>query len=179
MSMLSRLRITAGDPSCNRDVNRTAAIVGVITLGVIGSIVFLLLPMLIGAFTERLSLDTQQVGWLGSADMACMFVAAVVATGWIRALNWRAVAALACAFLTACHFLSGYVQAFVPLILIRMLAGFAGGSLMSIGLTSLGDTRRPDRFFALWRSCPSADGQHCLVQRSADPLSGEKRRDAL
>ena len=137
-------------PSCNRDVNRPVAILGVTTLGVIGSIVFLLLPMLIGAFTENLSLGAQQVGLLGSADMIGMSIAAVLATVWIRSCNWRAVAALACGLLILCHVLSGFVQAFVPLFLIRVAAGFAGGSLMSIALTSLGDTRRPDRFFALF-----------------------------
>jgi DHA1 family inner membrane transport protein len=136
--------------SCNRNVNRPAAILGVITLGVIGSIVFLLLPMLIGAFTENLSLSATQVGLLGSADMTGMFIAAVVATAWIRSYNWRAIAALACGLLIACHVLSGFVQSFAPLTLIRIIAGFAGGSLMSIALTSLGDTRQPDRFFALF-----------------------------
>ena len=138
------------EASCNRNVDRPAAVFGVTALGVIGSIVFLLLPMLIGAFTENLSLSEAQVGMLGSADMTGMFIAAVVATAWIRRYNWRGVAALACGLLIICHLLSGFVQAFEPLFLIRVLAGFAGGSLMSIALTSLGDTRHPDRFFALF-----------------------------
>jgi len=142
--------IKVQDFSCNRNVNQSTAILGVITLGVIGSIVFLLLPMLIGAFTENLSLSAAQVGLLGSADMTGMFIAAVAATGWIRSYNWRAIAALACALLIVCHVLSGFVQSFGPLFLIRVIAGFAGGSLMSIALTSLGDTRQPDRFFALF-----------------------------
>jgi predicted MFS family arabinose efflux permease len=138
------------ETSCNRSVDRFPAVFGVTALGVIGSIVFLLLPMLIGAFTEILSLSATQVGLLGSADMTGMFIAAVVATAWIRRYNWRVVAALACGLLLICHLLSGVVQVFVPLFLIRVFAGFAGGSLMSIALTSLGDTRHPDRFFALF-----------------------------
>lgn len=138
------------ETSCSRNVDRFPAVFGVTALGVIGSIVFLLLPMLIGAFTENLSLSATQVGLLGSADMTGMFIAAVVATAWIRRYNWRVVAALACGLLIICHLLSGVVQVFVPLFLIRVFAGFAGGSLMSIALTSLGDTRHPDRFFALF-----------------------------
>ena len=134
----------------NKNVNLPMAILGVIVLGVIGSIVFLLLPMLIGAFTDKLSFSASQVGLLGSADMAGMFIAAVVATAWIRSYNWRAIAWLACGLLVVCHILSGFVQSFVPLLLVRILAGFAGGSLMSIALTSLGDTSQPDRFFALF-----------------------------
>ena len=146
---MSRLTIKA-EASCNRNVDRPAAVFGVTALGVIGSIVFLLLPMLIGAFSENLALSAAQVGMMGSADMTGMFIAAVVATAWIRRYNWRAVAALACGLLIICHLLSGFVQTFAPLYLIRVSAGFAGGSLMSIALTSLGDTRHPDRFFALF-----------------------------
>jgi predicted MFS family arabinose efflux permease len=134
----------------DRDVDRPAAVFGVITIGVIGSIVFLLLPMLIGAFSEDLPLSAQQVGLLGSADMSGMFVAAVAATVWIRNSNWRTIAALACGLLVVCHVLSGFVQEFLPLFLIRAGAGFAGGSIMSIALTSLGDSRHPDRWFALF-----------------------------
>jgi len=134
----------------NRDVNNISAILSVSVLGVVGSIVFLLLPMLIGAFTNGLSLDTRQVGLLGSADMIGMFIAAVVATLWIRRWNWRVVAVMSCALLITFHSLSGFVQSFAPLFLIRVAAGFAGGSLMSIALTSLGDTRKPDRYFALF-----------------------------
>ena len=125
------------------DVDRPSAILAVTVLGVVGSIVFLLLPLLVGAFTDRLSLDTRQVGTLGSADMAGMFAAAVLATFWVRRSDWRLVAALACALLFACHSLSAFLDSLTPLLLVRGAAGFAGGSLMSIALTSLGDTRRP------------------------------------
>ncbi len=100
---MSILKVKAKGSSCNRNVNQPAAIIGVIVLGVTGSIVLLLLPMLIGAFTENLSLSAAQVGLLGSADMTGMFVVAVVATGWIRNYNWRVIAALACGLLIACH----------------------------------------------------------------------------
>ena len=72
---MKTLNLKAGCNVLNRDVNRPVAVVGVIILGVLGSIVFLLLPMLIGAFTEKLMLSTAQVGTLGSADMLGMFVA--------------------------------------------------------------------------------------------------------
>jgi predicted MFS family arabinose efflux permease len=134
----------------SRQLNRPASVLAVTVLGVCGSIVFLLLPMLIGAFSDELRLSPRQVGLLGSADMAGMFVAAIAATAWIRSLNWRVMAALACALLIACHFLSALLESFTPLMAVRAVAGFAGGSLMSIALTSLGDTRSPDRYFALF-----------------------------
>lgn len=133
-------------------VNRPSAVLSVTLFGVIGSIVFLLLPLLIGAFTEELSLGTRQVGWLGSADMIGMFAAAVVATAWIRRADWRRAGLIAGLVLLLCHLLSGWIVHYETLLLIRIVAGFAGGSMMSIALTCLGDTRNPDRYFALFIS---------------------------
>ena len=76
-------------------VNRPSTILSVPVFGVIGSIVFLLLPLLIGGFSDELSLSDTQVGWLGSADMIGMFAAALVATVWIRRADWRLVALIA------------------------------------------------------------------------------------
>ncbi|MFQ5349413.1 MAG: MFS transporter [Thermoanaerobaculia bacterium] len=134
------------------DVDRRSAIAGVTILGVVGSIVFLLLPLLVGAFTETLSLGTRQVGYLGSADMVGMFLAAVLATLWVRRWDWRRAGAAAAGLLAVSHLVSAFLAGLVPLLVVRVVAGFAGGSLMSIALTSLGDTRGPDRWFAVFIS---------------------------
>ena len=133
-------------------VDQPSSILAATIFGVVGSIVFLLLPILVGAFSERLALDTGQVGWLGSADMMGMFAAAVVATSWIRLADWRRAGLVTALVLLICHLLSGWITDFSVLLGIRVAAGFAGGSMMSIALTCLGDTRNPDRFFALFIS---------------------------
>lgn len=140
------------DATQRADVDRPSAILAVTILGVVGSIVFLLLPLLVGAFTEALGLDARQAGYLGSADMAGMFLAAVAATLWVRRADWRLAAVLATGLLLACHLASAYLEELAPLQTVRVAAGFAGGSLMSIALTSLGDARNPDRYFALFIS---------------------------
>ncbi len=140
-------------PATSRStLNRPAAIFGTMLFGVIGSIVFLLLPLLIGAFSDQLELSTTQVGWLGSADMIGMFAAAMVATLWIRRADWRTAGFVTGAALLLCHLLSGWVEQYHALFGIRVAAGFAGGSMMSIALTCLGDSQNPDRNFALFIS---------------------------
>jgi predicted MFS family arabinose efflux permease len=138
--------------STAREVEHPRAIAAVIALGVVGSIVFLLLPLLVGAFSERLGLEAAQVGYLASADMVGMFVAAALATLWIRRSDWRLAALAGSLLLAACHLASALVVAWPLLLAIRLAAGIAGGSLMSIALTSLGDTRSSDRLFALFIS---------------------------
>jgi predicted MFS family arabinose efflux permease len=136
--------------SAQIDVDRPSAVASVIVLGAVGSMVFMILPMLIGAFSDRLALGRREIGWVGSADMSGMFLSAVVATWWIRRVDWRPVAWAASALLVASHLLSAQLTGFVPLVAVRFLAGFAGGALMSVALTALGDGRDPDRFFGLF-----------------------------
>lgn len=139
-----------GSEPARATVDRPAAVAAVIGLGVVGSIVFLVLPFLVGAFTDELGLSRDRVGYLGSADMLGMFVAAALATLWVRRFDWRRVAALALAVLVGCHLVSSLLDGFATLVTVRAVAGFAGGSLMAIALTSLGDGRQPERYFALF-----------------------------
>ena len=149
MRLRMKYRLTAAD-DCDRSVNRRSAVASAIVIGAVGSIVFILLPLLIGAFTDRLALTREQVGVLGSADMIGMFTAAVLATAWIRSLNWRLAALSATALLALCHLLSAWVTDYSALLVVRTIAGLAGGSLMSIALACLGDSRSPDRCFGLF-----------------------------
>jgi len=162
-------------PPSDPGVDRPAAVLAVTILGVVGSIVFLLLPLLVGAFTEELGLDARAVGTLASADMAGMFAAAAAATLWVRRADWRRVALAAAGGLAACHLTSAFVTGLAPLLLLRGAAGLAGGTLMSIALTSLGDARAPDRWFALFVSGQLGLGALALWQLPALLAAGGLR----
>ena len=134
----------------NYDVNAPLSLAALLGIGVLGSIVFAVLPLIVGTMSDYLPLSSTQVGVLASADMAGMFVAAVFATYWIRKYPWRPVATAAVLVLVVCHLLSTTVDTYLPLLSVRFLSGLVGGSLMSIAFAGLADTAKPDRWFGFF-----------------------------
>jgi len=134
----------------NYNVNAPLSLLALLGVGVLGSIVFAVLPLIVGTMSDYLALSSAQVGILASADMAGMFVAAVYATYWIRKYPWRPVATTAVLILIVCHLLSTTVDSYIPLLSIRFISGLIGGSLMSIAFAGLADTAKPDRWFGFF-----------------------------
>ena len=113
---------------------------------VVGSMALFIVPFFVGVISDTLDFSQRQIGMLASADMAGMFLAALFAAFWIRAWSWRTVATLAMLILIVTNLLTTIVQEHFPaLVVMRVLSGVAGGSLLSIGLTGVGDTDNPDR----------------------------------
>ena len=108
------------------EVDRTVRIAAALFVFVMGSISFPLLPMVVGAVTDHLDFSVRQVGLIASADMFGMFLAAIAAIYWIRRANWRQLAIGLALCLCLCHAVSSQLQEFVPLLMIRLLAGFCG-----------------------------------------------------
>jgi predicted MFS family arabinose efflux permease len=132
------------------EVDRTVRIVAALFVFVMGSISFPLLPMVVGAVTDHLDFSTREVGLIASADMFGMFLAAIAAIYWIRRANWRRLAIGLALCLCLCHVVSSQLQHFAPLLAVRLLAGFCGGSMMALGGTALTDGSRPERNTALF-----------------------------
>ena len=113
---------------------------------VVGSMALFIVPFFVGVISDTLDFNQRQIGMLASADMAGMFVAALLAAFWIRTWSWRTVATLAMLLLVVTNLSTTIVQGHFPaLVAMRVLSGVAGGSLLSIGLTGVGDTANPDR----------------------------------
>jgi len=77
------------------ELDRPRALIGLISLLVMGPMFFLLLPLYIGALVDYLGLSEAQAGLLTSLELLGTSAAAVMAVFWIRRLSWRRVAAYA------------------------------------------------------------------------------------
>lgn len=129
----------------------TRAGVAYVLAGVIGSMVFPIVPFIVGVISDRGAFSARQVGLIGSADMAGMFLAAVLATYWVRGRNWRRIAAISALLLLLANVLTiSFDEEFTTLAAARLLAGLGGGSLMALGMAGLGVTRNPDRWFGVF-----------------------------
>lgn len=129
-------------------LNSPKGIVAAIGVGVTGSLALPFLPMTVGALTDNLELTPQQVGFVVSSDMAGMILANLAALWWIRRVDWRKLALCFALLLLFSHTVSTQAETFELLVIMRLLAGFAGGSMMAIGSTTLGDTSNPERNIA-------------------------------
>jgi len=128
-----------------RHVDQPSSVIAALFVMVLGSLNFPLLPMVVGAITDHLTLSTQQVGMIASADMTGMFLSALCALYWIRRANWRHAAMVLGLGLVACDVIAANLTSFTPLLIVRLVAGFCGGSMMALGGTALTDTKHPER----------------------------------
>jgi MFS family permease len=128
-------------------VHGPPTVAAAVALSVIGSAAFLILPQLIEAAVADLHFSDQQVGFLSSLLMLGSTVSAVAATFWVRRLSWRRAALTAAVGLLGTNLTSLVYHAAWPFMLLQCLSGFFGGSLYSLSLTVLSDSRHADRHF--------------------------------
>jgi predicted MFS family arabinose efflux permease len=130
-------------------VDRARSIIGLICLFVMGPMFFLLMPIYVGALVDHMQLSESQAGLLASLELLGSCIASVIATTWVRRLDWRVVALSAAIVLIVGNILSVlFSTGIAPLMALRVLTGFASGCLVSLACAGLGDTRLPDRNFA-------------------------------
>ena len=138
-------------PAMNRgpamDSDHRATVAAGVCLSVIGCAAFLILPQLVAAAAADLRFSDRQLGFLSAMLMAGSALSAVVSTFWVRRLSWRRVAVLAALGVVATNVVACYVHAAWPFMILQCLSGFFGGSLYSLSLTVLSDTRDADRHF--------------------------------
>ncbi|MCL4792584.1 MAG: MFS transporter [Gammaproteobacteria bacterium] len=113
----------------------------------VGPAAIILMPMIVGGLIDSYQFSEQQAGNIAALEGLGLMLASVVAAAWIRRVSW--VKALMVAFLAnaALNALSANMDGYVPLLILRCLTGFAGGSVFAVTVAALGDQREPDRAF--------------------------------
>ena len=139
------------------DVDALPRIAASIYAGVVGSIVFIVLPVLVGLVAEHAGFADRELGVLASAQMFGMFLASLAATLMIPRWGSRRLVILSAVSLALCHFGSVWPSP-LALLVLQGAGGFFGGLLMAVSLAHLGRTAKPDRNFAFWISAQIALG---------------------
>ena len=128
-----------------------ANIVAALIIGNAGSIAFILSPVLVGALRRSdLPINESQVGLLGSADPTGMFLGAILALIIFGRFDFRYLAAIVLTLNALSNLASVFADTFLPLFILRILAGTAGGLSLAIAYTSFGATPQPDRNFSIF-----------------------------
>jgi predicted MFS family arabinose efflux permease len=107
------------------------------------------MPMIVGGVVDGYGFTEQQAGLLASLEGMGLVIASIFATLWIRRLSWVKVLFFGLLLTSILNLISANISAFLPLVMVRFLAGFMGGSVFSVAVVALGDNRQPDRAFGI------------------------------
>lgn len=130
-------------------LNSNTSIFSSLLLGWAGIFMFLILPLFVGAVSEEMNLDAQQVGYLASADLFGFFLGSVSSIGWARRVNWRMFGILALVMITIANVLTFTLAVgFSIFLILRVLSGIGQGAAVSIYSAHVGDTKQPERHYA-------------------------------
>lgn len=131
------------------DLNSFRGLATAILLGVIGPEVFIVQPGFVQGLVQHVGFDEAGAGYTASAEMFGIAATTVALTFLAHRFDWRKVLyvslALMCAANAACTAVTD-LQTFAVL---RFLAGFGAGGLVSLSFTAIGLTKNPDRNFGL------------------------------
>lgn len=134
--------------SNHNNVNSRWSIAAIIGCFSIAILIFLLMPIYVGALADSYGFASEQLGILTSVEMLGQVVASLSAVYWVRKISWRRVVALCALILISINLLSAYVAGdYQKLLLLRCIAGLAGGAILAVGCALLGDTDQADRNF--------------------------------
>jgi MFS family permease len=132
-----------------RDVNHTSSRVAAITINVICISYYNIMPLVLGGAADSHGLPADQLGFAAAAFMGGLALINFLGFAWLRRFDWRllvlcgnAVATLA--FTVPLLWFSAQTWIFC-----NFLAGAATGVSYGISIACLGDTRQPERNFAL------------------------------
>jgi predicted MFS family arabinose efflux permease len=124
-------------------------IAGLLTASV-GYLILLFLPVYLEVVALSLSLSEQEVGRLASTDSAGIVVATILFASFVSKLNFRKVAFLGVLISVVGNLLSGAVDSFYLLCLVRLVCGVGEGLLVAVGISALGMTSSPNRWFGYY-----------------------------
>lgn len=130
--------------------NSFPTIAAVVVLASITPAVLLFAPVIVGALVTDLGFTLQQAGYIISIELAGMAFATIPALFWLSKLNWQKVCYVALAFIITANLASAQITSFEYLAFVRFMLALAGGSIMLIGLATIGLAENQERLFGLW-----------------------------
>ncbi|WP_207886130.1 MFS transporter [Pseudomonas sp. 30_B] len=106
-------------------------------------------PILIGLFSERLSLDLSQQGWLLSSDMAGILLGTLLLPAVERRIGGRGLYLCAALATAAFNITSATLDGFAALLACRCACGVGAGLLYAGAINALGRLPGQDRSYGL------------------------------
>ncbi|MGI9206023.1 MAG: MFS transporter [Woeseiaceae bacterium] len=125
------------------------AIASALVMGMLGNLIFMGAPFLVGSLVDTAGYSEQHAGWIFSADMAGLALGSVLTALLVNRYNRRLIAGSGILILVAGNLLSLSFHDVNTLIIIRIFAGVGSGLLYSISIANLSGTHHTARNFSI------------------------------
>ena len=129
-------------------------------------VVYYLLPVWAGIFTEAYGFNGKQVGLLLSADMTASTIAAFTARYWIHRCYWRRVFPFTVLLVVISNLLCSVAGSYEAILACRYLAGWGAGMMGAFMYATISASDNPDREFAYAMTLQVFLGATCLYGAS-------------
>lgn len=127
--------------------DKPKAIFASIIVAIVGWMVFMGMPILVGALVETRGFSESSAGYMASADLLGIFCASIAVSFAVKHVDRRHWVFAGILLSAACNLFSGYITDFWPLFMVRAFAGFGSGICYSIALANLATTSNASRNF--------------------------------
>ena len=132
-----------------RDVNHIASRIAAITINVICITYYNIMPLVLGGAAESRGLLENQLGFAAAAFMGGLALINFAGFAWLRRFDWRVLVLIGNALATLAFIAPIFYFSAGAWILCNLLAGAATGVSYGVSIACLGDTKEPERNFAL------------------------------
>jgi hypothetical protein len=132
-----------------RDVNHFSSRIAAIAINVICITYYNIMPLVLGGAAESHGLLENHLGFAAAAFMGGLALINFAGFAWLRRYDWRMLVVGGNVVATFAFILPVFYFSATAWILCNLLAGAATGISYGVSIACLGDTREPERNFAL------------------------------
>jgi len=115
----------------------------------VGGLEYCIMPLLLGGMATYLAFNEFQVGAIGAAYMAGYTLSSFTAVFWSYRISWRKATLLSAASVAALYGVFLFSKDFLLISSLMFFIGIARAVIYSISLCGLGETKNPERSYAL------------------------------
>ncbi len=140
---------TPDDPELHTVFDDPRAIAAALVMGMLGNLIFMGAPFLVGSLVDTAGYTEQHAGWIFSADMAGLALGSVITALLVNRCNRRHIAIAGILILIMGNAFSLKFHDVGALIAIRVVAGLGSGLLYAISVANLSGTHKTARNFSI------------------------------
>ena len=138
------------DTSVDIDCNSLPAIISMLWIGVVGSSVILILPLMLGSMVDDIGLTEAEAGYVTSANMIGGGLGTFFVTFLLSKFPWQRLVKFALVIVVSANIASAFLGSYETLLFMRLISGLGEGLALGIANAAIGLTRNPDRIFGFF-----------------------------